>query len=68
MRLQRRFTHRVTIGVTAEDSGNLDVVAAALETDVSTLVRGWIKIGLANCGVPLAPRPRINGEHREVAR
>ena len=69
MKRQQRFTHRVTIGMMAEDAEKLDMLAAALKTDVSAMVRNWCLIAMANCGTPV-PRPLApnGGEHREVAR
>jgi predicted DNA-binding protein len=66
MRLQRRFTQRLTIGVTPEQSEQLQLLANKFETDVSTIVREWIKSGLIDVGMSAPPRLNGHAEHREV--
>lgn len=55
------YGHRITFCTNAEQSEALDLLAAKSMTNVSSVMRQIVALYLEHA----APRPRVNGEHRE---
>ncbi len=49
-----------------EDAAELEAVAAQLQAPVTVVVRQMILAALQQIRGAQAPRPRVNGEHREA--
>jgi hypothetical protein len=60
----RVFEYRLECNTTKEQSDAVDLAFPGQLADRATKIRLLVGLGLQSMGIPIAPRPAMNGQHQ----